>query len=318
MRTRGVISMRRTFYSVSFRALSGASPEIEFRECAALLLPPTLLSQTKKGDAAMVDEIKSVGEYLSAILPYQQRALAQIHRFGHDRPALLFRGKKEKKLLRATIAEKVKGVSCPIAFERERLSFLKRRLAINGSDWDIVAIAQHHSIATRFLDWTSNSLTALWFALGRPEGQYTKTGASEVWLLETTESDFDIPDEEKSPVPDHKGSKTVIFTPNLIDCRMSAQDSYLMRQVYEHLEPDNKKLGIRPADENPTFAGRLHKIRITNNSTVRMLLLNELATYGYDKSHILPDSNDSRIGGWDQIRTECDNLAKYFNFNKED
>ena len=45
MRTRGVISMRRTFYSVSFRALSGASPEIEFRECAALLLPPTLLSQ---------------------------------------------------------------------------------------------------------------------------------------------------------------------------------------------------------------------------------------------------------------------------------
>ena len=32
-------------FSISTRALSGASCEIEFRECAALLLPPTLLSQ---------------------------------------------------------------------------------------------------------------------------------------------------------------------------------------------------------------------------------------------------------------------------------
>ncbi len=266
----------------------------------------------------MMYEIKKVGEYLSAILPYQQRALAQIHRFGHDRPALLFRGKKESRALQAKIANVIKDnkLSRPLAFERERLSYLKRRLAINGSDWDIVAIAQHHNIATRFLDWTSNSLTALWFALGEEEKSYAETGASEVWMLETTESDFDIPDEEKSPVPDHKGSKTVIFTPRLIDCRMSAQDSYLMRQVYEYLEPGNKKLEIRPVDENPTFAERLHKIRITNNGTVRMRLLKELATYGYDESHILPDSSNSRAVGWDQIRTECDNLAKYF--NKED
>lgn len=264
--------------------------------------------------------ITEVREYLNAILPYQQRALAQIHRFGSDRPALLFRGKKEKAELSAKIANLVKRnkVSRPLAFERERLSFLKRRLAINGSDWDIVAIAQHHSIATRFLDWTSNSLTALWFALGKEEESYSETGASEVWLLETAESDFDIPDEEKSPVPDHKGSKTVIFTPQLIDSRISAQDSYLMRQVYEHFNPANEKLDIRPVDGNPTFAERLHKIRITNSSTVRTHLLNELATYGYDESHILPDSNHSKTNGWDQIRTECDNLAKYFNFNKED
>ena len=40
VQSRGVLS-----YSIFIRALSGASREIEFRECAALLLPPTLLSQ---------------------------------------------------------------------------------------------------------------------------------------------------------------------------------------------------------------------------------------------------------------------------------
>ena len=190
----------------------------------------------------MKREIKTVHEYLMAILPYQQKALAQIHHFGFDRPALLFRGKKAKKELKAKITDVIASndVSRQISFERERLSFLRRRLGISRSDWDVVALAQHHGIATRFLDWTSNSMTALWFALGREADSYAETGASEVWLLETTESDFDIPEEEKSPIPEKKGSRTVIFTPQLIDCRIPAQDSYLMRQVYEHIGPNKK------------------------------------------------------------------------------
>ncbi len=261
----------------------------------------------------MEREIKTIHDYLMAILPYQQRAFAQIHRFGFDRPALLFRGKKAKKKLRAKIADVVASndISRQISFERERLSFLRRRLGISCSDWDIVALAQHHGIATRFLDWTSNSLTALWFALGREEDSYAETGASEVWLLETTESDFDIPEEERSPIPEKKGRRTIIFTPQLIDCRIPAQDSYLMRQVYEHVDLD-KKLEIRPVDDNPTFAERIYRIKITDNNNVRSHLLNELENYRYDTSHILPDSNDSKSKSWDTIRKDCDKLVEYF------
>ena len=251
--------------------------------------------------------VSSVDEYLAAILLFQQKAFAQIHRFGSDRPAILFRGQKEGVPLVAKIGKVVEknSIEHPLPFERNRLRLARSIIGATSryTDWDLIALCQHHEIATRFLDWSSNSLVALWFAVSSRYSRCEKPNPI-VWVLETNDRDFYIPEDERSPIPEKKGSETVIFTPDLIDSRIYAQDSYLMRQVYERVSPDLNKLRIRPVDENPLFKERLFKISITEDIEKREKILEKLEEYGYTRERILPDSI------WDRVKTCCDDLIK--------
>lgn len=53
-------------------------------------------------------------------------------------------------------------------------------------DFDFLAMAQHHGMATRLLDWTSNPLTALWFCVQNP----TKSKFGSVWVLNYEQSEL--------------------------------------------------------------------------------------------------------------------------------
>jgi hypothetical protein len=53
-------------------------------------------------------------------------------------------------------------------------------LTLPSDNWERLAVAQHHGVHTRLLDWTENPLAALWFAIRAANGDVRREDV-EVW-----------------------------------------------------------------------------------------------------------------------------------------
>lgn len=158
-------------------------------------------------------------------------------------------------------------------------------------DWDWMAIAQHHGMATKLMDWSYNPLVACYFATFPFEDADCAVYA---YL-----SDRNI-DTAKDAPEDTKG--VIRLRPRGVAARIIRQSG-----IFTYHNPADLDLG-----EHLQKSGALHRIIIVKE--YREQLIYELDHYGFNRVNLFPDLDGlasyqnwaihvSTQDGWTKLRT---------------
>lgn len=193
----------------------------------------------------------------------------------------LFRGQRQDqpllpKLARISLRGKIKDIEKLIIDEFRRTSLpLSEFMPID--DWDLLALAQHHGLPTRLLDWTYSALAALYFTVKESPAKGKKNIYEHgvVWLLKPDLADYRMDTEEFGPL---SNKITKIFRPKIISRRISAQaGAFTVHKINasggvvkfeNHSQFKNKLLKIIvPPEHFPSIRHRLNMLGV-NSATL--------------------------------------------------
>ncbi len=201
----------------------------------------------------------------------------------HDE--ILFRGQPVDEPLYPKIARlHLRGDFIKIEREMFR-DFCRRAIPyINLSpetDWDWLAMAQHHGMATRLLDWTLNPLASLWFAVSCPP-QLDKDGQPRVgvvWVFFPEKTDYVTPSLDNSPFSNYG---TRVFQPRHVSARINSQAGWFTTHSYKTRE--NKFI---PLEKNTRYSKKLLKLCIPPEAFQEMRF--QLDRFNVNAASLFPD-----------------------------
>lgn len=169
------------------------------------------------------------------------------------------------------------------AWKRQAVEYVQTR---PQSDWEWLAIAQHHGLATRLLDWTNNPLNAAFFAT-REEYQGNA-------IIYAAKFKFLVPASDTNPM---RYRDLAIFRPHRVVPRITRQGGLFT----VHPSPTD------PITANTKDVVELHRIEVS--AAYRSTVLSELSYYGINSASLFPD-----LDGLSQFLNWTIQSKEYWNF----
>jgi len=236
--------------------------------------------------------VSNIFEFLSYVKEIENDGLTLLRGQRDDWPLLPKLGRKRIRLgtNRATpkLDEKEKNIIDE--FRKKSTSFLDKP---PNNDWELLAIAQHHGLPTRLLDWTTNPLVALWFVVRNGAGTRRKSNYGIVWIYESKKEDI-VNDAEGDSSPFFL-NRTMIYIPSHLSSRITVQSSIFTVHKYIGLHDWFYKF-----ESNLREKVKLHKIKVPLDYFEDFRT--NLDIYGINEATMFPD---------------LDGLAKYIEWKSD-